>query len=151
MDIRKYRTSNREILFLVVVVIITGLLAFFLANNKSMSKKTEQEEVKIFLRPEIKKKEQEKDTSRIIIMIDIPYQTEGKLPHDQAVQDQRQRILKAQDDLLAKLEGYNYDVIAKFRYMPSIGLRVDNETLEYLRTLPEVKSISDDSILEPLY
>src|SRR3989338_2264513 len=78
-----------------------------------------------------------------IVGLNISFTPEGNLSKEER-EKQRQEILKAQEDLIKKLSGYKFSVIKKFDTIPAMALRVDEKTLIFLKSLPEVKSIEED-------
>lgn len=81
----------------------------------------------------------------IIVGLNVPYQPEGYLNQSE-IETQRKAIARAQDDLLDKLSGYEVTSIKRFSYIPYIAMQVDESALEYLNSLPEVKSVKRDEL-----
>ena len=89
-------------------------------------------------------KAQTQGTVRVIIGLDIPFQAEGKLANQAAVQTQRQAISTAQDALLQRMQAFNLTPIARYQFIPFMAVEVDATALAELASLPEVTSIAED-------
>ncbi|NIM92112.1 MAG: S8 family serine peptidase, partial [Anaerolineales bacterium] len=87
---------------------------------------------------------------RVIVGLDIPYQTEGSLSSPREILDQRTLIKNAQDRLIDRLAPFDVDVTARFQYIPFIGLAVDSGALEDLVTNPNVTSVVEDIPMPPI-
>lgn len=68
----------------------------------------------------------------VIVELAIPYRPEAELDDPEAVQKQRADIARAQDELLASLEGNDVTVAARYERLPQIALGVDEAALRVL-------------------
>lgn len=82
-------------------------------------------------------------SQRVIVTLSVPFTPEGNLPSQEAVQHQRQRVVEAQDGLLADLKPFVVRVLARFDG-PQLALLVDDDALRHLRSSPRVASIQED-------
>lgn len=74
---------------------------------------------------------------RVIVNLNVPEQSE------------KQVIADTQDKLLKELSTYNVSSVKKFQYTPAIVLEVDNRTLNFLISSPDVKNIQEDRASPP--
>jgi subtilisin family serine protease len=81
---------------------------------------------------------------------ETPFRPEGKLASTATVDRQRQMISKAQEELLASLEGSKMVLNARYRFIPYMALSVDGEGLERLLASPLVTTVSENSLSAPL-
>jgi hypothetical protein len=97
---------------------------------------------------EIWKKVQEAGTVRVIVDLDLPVQSEGKLDQN-GRQLQRQVIPEAQNKLLVELVGTKHEG-GRLITVPAIGLRgVGADALEVLERSALLKKVTEDRVLNP--
>jgi subtilisin len=86
---------------------------------------------------------------RVIIGLRVPFQAEGALADQAAVQSQRSAIAQAQEALLRGLAVYNVDSVKRFDYIPFLAMEVDEAGLRYLAASTDVASIQEDRAVPP--
>jgi hypothetical protein len=92
-------------------------------------------------------KAKETGVVRVIVDLDIPLQSEGKLDAG-AKQLQRQAIAEAQNKLLAELAGTKHEGERRLITVPAIGLRVGADALRVLERSVLVKKVTEDRALK---
>ncbi len=80
---------------------------------------------------------------RVLVGLDTPFQSEGSLL-PQAALEQRERIAQVQERLLQKLQGHDFTVHARYRFINYMALEVNAAALEALERLPEARDIEED-------
>jgi subtilisin len=93
---------------------------------------------------------EEEGKVKVIVHLDVPFTPEGFFDSD-SIDDQRVAIKAVQEALLGELTTFlpTEDDPYSFKYIPSIAMTVDEDTLEFLQTSPLVLSISEDIALFP--
>lgn len=91
----------------------------------------------------------EQGSVRVIVGLDVPFQPEGDLPDEQAVQAQRQAIAAAQDRLLQRMAPFAISNVSRYEFIPFVAMTVDEPALRNLIANPEVQSIEDDTPVSP--
>ncbi len=86
---------------------------------------------------------------RVIVGLDVDFQVEGALSSLQTVQDQRQRIARAQSAVVQQLASDPATVVARFRTIPYMAFEVDADGLLALAALPQVTSFEEDVPVPP--
>jgi hypothetical protein len=86
---------------------------------------------------------------RVIVGLAVPFEPEGNLPDEAAIQAQRAAIAEAQNTLTQALQGHNARNISTFETIPSVAMEVDAAALEVLIGRPEVRDIQEDEVSAP--
>jgi subtilisin family serine protease len=86
---------------------------------------------------------------RVIVELRAGFQPEGALRSPFAQKTQRAGIKRAQDNLLAELNGYRLDGIKRFDFIPFIAAAADAAALLKMRASPLVASIREDRLVKP--
>ena len=87
--------------------------------------------------------------AHVIVRVNTAFTLESKLKSNQK-REQRDRVLRVQDEIISSLNRLKYKNIKKFRYVPYMAMEVDAATLTVLQNLPGVVAIEEDEIvLEP--
>ena len=123
-------------LLIPISLLLVILLAYFLfieSNQTTVNQIPFEQEIDPIL---------EKEMSRVIVGLDVPYEIERMLSESEK-QKQIAFISKAQDELLKSIPG-EYKVNRRLTLIPSIALSVDAEALKFLQESPLVKSITED-------
>jgi alpha-tubulin suppressor-like RCC1 family protein len=96
-------------------------------------------------------KAQSQGSIRIIVGLNLskPFVPEGKLPPE-AVEAQREAIVKAQDALLRRMESFNAITIYWFQFIPSVVMEVSADALVDLVANPQIMSIEEDVPGDPM-
>lgn len=76
------------------------------------------------------------------------FQPEGDLEKS-ASKAQRASIRRMSDAFIAKTAGFQTSDIKQFRYIPYLAMKVDANTLHFIKEMPEVKSLDEDLISAP--
>lgn len=84
----------------------------------------------------------------IIIRLDVPFTPEGLLTK-QEIQRQRQKIQKAQNNLLSVLALQNVTAIKRYQYIPFLAMHVNSATLTLLKTSQYVLNVVKDKAQPP--
>lgn len=84
-----------------------------------------------------------KGTVALIVGLHIDFKPEGYLRTSLRI-NQRAEIARRQESLLSTLEPFAPSNIVKFQSISYLAMTVNAETLEFLKTLPEVKSVRED-------
>lgn len=95
---------------------------------------------------------EEQGQVRIIVNLDVDFEPEGTLFDEPAIEDQREIIRAAQDELLDELTGFLDEIDSipyQFNYIPSIAMTVDSATLEFLQSSELVSDITEDVAVFP--
>jgi len=95
---------------------------------------------------------EEQGTVKIIVSLDVTFTPEGFFD-ETFIEEQREVIKSAQEALIGEISGFLNlidDVHYSFKYIPSIAMTVDAETLEFLQTHPLVSSITEDIAVFPV-
>jgi subtilisin family serine protease len=87
---------------------------------------------------------------KVIVGLNIPFQTDVALNDTKAIQRQQETIRSAQQFLLEDLSGLLEMPADSFRFVPYLALTVDTEGLERLRISPLVATITEDRPMFPL-
>lgn len=91
----------------------------------------------------------EKGTVCVIVELDVRIRPEGTIKNPQVVEQQRQKIAKAQEKVLGDLKGFNVQTVKRFKTMQFMAMEVDASALKTLHDVPEVLNISKDTLLSP--
>ncbi len=86
------------------------------------------------------------------VAVIVGFQSEFKLAGDlpDALADEQQRAIKLQQEaVLEKIESFAPKSVKQFSTIPYVAMTVDAATLDYLRSLPEITSITEDKDLAP--
>jgi len=88
---------------------------------------------------------------RVIVTVDIgqPFQPEGDLPDEAAVQAQREAIQSAQQALVQSLDPDDVTVDTLFQYTPQLALKTNQTGLQALIASPLVIDIVEDKPVPP--
>ena len=81
---------------------------------------------------------------RVIVGLNVAYRLEGNIANIQSIQAQRQNIQQAQQDLLTDLAAYDMQIMATYKTVPYLALRVDEVALQRLILSPQVAVIEED-------
>ena len=104
---------------------VAGLFAAIILINPSATfSMTKQEK--------LLKKAKEKGSVRVIVGLNVPYETEGYLPSEKAVGKQRAAIAQAQEKILAKLSRYKLSHVKRFHAIPYMAIMMDEDGLKTL-------------------
>ena len=82
-------------------------------------------------------------TVSVIVDLDVEYRPEAELSPE-AVQEQRERIARAQRRLVNDLVGHRVEIAARYERLPQIALVVDEGALEILVDHPLVRAVHHD-------
>jgi subtilisin len=86
---------------------------------------------------------------RLIVGVRADYKPEGELPDKAAVAVQRQRIARAQEGLLSKLNLAPSALLKQFRSVPYLVIEVDAAGVKLLKQQEEITSVAEDVADEP--
>ncbi|MGB6463762.1 MAG: S8 family serine peptidase [Nitrosotalea sp.] len=86
---------------------------------------------------------------QVIIKLNLPFLTEGKMRNALSISNQRQTINQTQNLLINNLLSFNVDHIKKFKSIPFIAMRLDAASLQKLNSSLLVSGIYEDKILHP--
>lgn len=81
--------------------------------------------------------------TQVIVDLNVPWQPEAGLAEDE-VRTQREGIAAAQDDVVAELEGCEFEVVERYETTPQMALRVDEECLARLDRSNLVTTVNAD-------
>ncbi len=85
---------------------------------------------------------------RVIIGFQFDFKLDGDLT-ESLIADQRTEIKRAQEAILQKVDSFGAKNIKQFGTIPYVAMTVDGTTLDYLRSLPEITSIVEDTLAAP--
>jgi subtilisin family serine protease len=85
---------------------------------------------------------------RIIVGLDVDFQSEGKLSAS-ARHRQRNRIKRAQNNLLADLSGLELKGLKLYQFIPFVALQADSPILNRLTRSGVIVSIEEDRFYDP--
>lgn len=77
------------------------------------------------------------------------YKPEGGISDPAVAQSQRNRIEKAQNELLSSLSSFNPGNVKKFASIPYMAFSINEAGLEVLRASPIVESVTEDKAVKP--
>ncbi|OAD23120.1 peptidase S8 and S53, subtilisin, kexin, sedolisin, partial [Candidatus Thiomargarita nelsonii] len=126
----------------VVACVITGLITQMVALPAFAVDASKPETV--IRVPRLIDKAMQQGTVRVIVGLNIPFTPEGQLAAPQARENQHQTIATTQNVVWQKMARFHARLIAKFKYIPFMTLRVDAEALKQLAQVAEVRSITED-------
>lgn len=86
---------------------------------------------------------------RIIVRMNIDYQTEGELSSTQAIQAQHAQISHAQGNILDRLASYKLSAVKRFATIPYMAMEVDPAALDALSKDPDITDIEEDIPVPP--
>ncbi len=84
----------------------------------------------------------------VIIGFRFDFKLDGNLSHS-LITDQRAEIKLEQESVLQKIKPFAPKNVKQFSTIPYFAATVDAATLEYLKSLPEITSVSEDEALAP--
>ena len=85
---------------------------------------------------------------RVIVRLCLAFRPEGELS-DAAARLQRQRISRAQDELVRALRNHKVSAVRRYQFTPFVSMSVDRAALLRLRQLPLVAEVSEDASFAP--
>ena len=87
---------------------------------------------------------------RVIVGLRAPFVPEGRLPGRAAVQAQREAIVRAREAMISRLRAGTWTVEHAFESIPFVALQAQPETIDALRSSPDVASVREDRLLAPV-
>lgn len=89
------------------------------------------------------------ETIPVIVRLNVSYQPEAALRSDIAVEEQRELISSAQDELVLQLDSQSAFGIKLFETVPYVALEVTESGLEHLLASPNVVAVHEDYLVAP--
>ncbi len=87
---------------------------------------------------------------RVIVRLNVDYQTEGKLSSTASVENQRSSIAQKQKEVIDRVAGHRVSGIKHFKTIPHIAMEIDADGLKELLDSADVVSIEEDIPVPPV-
>jgi hypothetical protein len=100
------------------------------------------------IRAEVWRTLQEKGRVRVLVLLNMPWKSEGELNKDEVLV-QRQAIASIQNRILSELAGTTHRLIRQYTMTPSIALEIGPDALAVLEQSVTVVGVSEESFGGP--
>lgn len=127
-----------------IILLLFLLLSLFGYTNPIVNAEGGVPPVELFA------KAQEIGSVRVIVRLNTPYQPEGDLNSEFAVQRQRSDISRSQARLSQELAPYSPDAVRPLSYIPYVAMTINAAGLDALAQSGEVLSIEEDVPVPPM-